>query len=74
MYEIEIEKSHICRIVDVCKPVWHGVSKGVEDCRRPPALQAGYPRTGHKAVLGVARPQGIEGSGMVGLGGTLGSL
>jgi hypothetical protein len=51
----------------------HGVSKGVEDSRRPPALQAGHSRNSHKAVSGVARPQGIEGLGMVGPGDTLGS-
>jgi hypothetical protein len=35
--------------------LWRGVSKGVKDGHRPPALQAGHPRDGCKAVLGVAR-------------------
>jgi hypothetical protein len=34
----------------------------------------GHPRNGCKAVSGMARPQGIEGYGMAGLGETLGSL
>jgi hypothetical protein len=46
-----------------------GVSKGVEDGRRPPAVRAGH----RKAVLGVARPQGVEGLGVAGPGKTLGS-
>jgi hypothetical protein len=45
--------------------VWRGVSKGVEDGRRAPALWAGH--------SGVALPQGMEGSGMAGPGETLGS-
>jgi hypothetical protein len=40
------------------------LSKGVE---------YGHPRNARKAVSGVARPQDIEGSGMAGLGETLGS-
>jgi hypothetical protein len=52
--------------------VQRSVSKGVED-RRTPALQAGNPRNGHKAVSGVARPQGAKGSGMAGPSETLGS-
>jgi hypothetical protein len=59
---------------EICRPVRRGVSKGVEDERRLPALWAGHPRNGCKAVLGVARPQGIEGLGVVGPGETLGSL
>jgi hypothetical protein len=55
------------------RSVWRGVSKGVEDGRRPPALRAGHPRNGRKAASGVARPQGVEGSGMAGPGETLGS-
>jgi hypothetical protein len=55
------------------RPVRRGVSKGVKDGCRPPALQAGHPRNAHKAVLGVAYPQGVEGSGMVSPGETLGS-
>jgi hypothetical protein len=50
-----------------------GVSRGVEDGLRPPALWAGYTQKGRKAVSGVARQQGIQGSGIVGLGKTLGS-
>jgi hypothetical protein len=38
-----------------------GVSKGVKDGHRPPALRAGYPGNGHKAVSGVAHLQGVEG-------------
>jgi hypothetical protein len=41
------------------RPVRRGVSKGEEDGCRPPALQAGHPPNGCKAVLGVARPQGV---------------
>jgi hypothetical protein len=41
--------------------VWHGVFKAVEDCRRPPSLRAGHPRNDHKAVSGMAHPQGVEG-------------
>jgi hypothetical protein len=40
--------------------VRRGVSKRVEDGRRLPALRVGPPRNGHKAVSGVAQPQGIE--------------
>jgi hypothetical protein len=50
-----------------------GVSKGVEDGCRPPALWAGPPRNGRKAGSRVARPQGVEGSSMVGPIHTLGS-
>jgi hypothetical protein len=53
--------------------VRHGVSKMVEDVCRPPALRAGHPPDSCKAVSGVARPQGIEGSSMAGPGETLGS-
>jgi hypothetical protein len=45
------------------RPVWGGVSKGVEDSRRPPQKQP-YGR------FGVPRLQGVEGSSM---GETLGS-
>jgi hypothetical protein len=56
-----------------CKGVRRGLSKRVEiECRKP-ALRVGHPWNGRKAVLGVARPQGIEGSGKVGPGETLGS-
>jgi hypothetical protein len=55
------------------RPVRRGVSKAVEEGCRLPALQAGHPRNGRKAVLGVAHPQGIEGSGKGGSGKTLGS-
>jgi hypothetical protein len=50
-----------------------GVSKGVEDSRSPPALWVGQPWNSHKAVSGVASPQGVEVSGMAGQGETLGS-
>jgi hypothetical protein len=49
------------------------VSERVEDGCRPPTLWAGYPRNGSKAILELARPQGIEGSGMAGPDETLGS-
>jgi hypothetical protein len=42
------------------RPIWLGLSKGVEDS--------------HKALSGVARPQGVKGLGMAGPGETLGSL
>jgi hypothetical protein len=57
----------------VARLVRCGVSKGVEDGRRLPALQVGHPRNSHKAVSGVSRPQGIDWLGMAGLGETLGS-
>jgi hypothetical protein len=41
--------------------VWHGVSKGEEDGRRLPNLQAGNLHNGCKAVSGVACPQDVEG-------------
>ena len=44
-------------------PVWRGVSKGVVDDRKLPALWADHPKNGHKAVSGVARSLGVEGSG-----------
>jgi hypothetical protein len=47
------------------------VSDGVEDSRKLPTRP---PQKRPKAVLGVARPQGIEGSGMAGPGETLRSL
>jgi hypothetical protein len=54
--------------------VWRGVSKGVEEDCRLPALRVGRPQNGPKAFLGVACPQGLKGLEMVGLGETLGSL
>jgi hypothetical protein len=42
--------------VESSRPVREGVSKGEEDSRRPPTLQAGHPQT---AVWGVAHPQGV---------------
>jgi hypothetical protein len=51
-----------------------GHFKGVKDSRLLPALWAGHPRNDHKTILGVARPQGVEGSGMAGPAETLGSL
>jgi hypothetical protein len=53
--------------------VRRGVSKGVEDGGWKPALGANHPRNGCKAVSGVARPHGIEGSQMAGPDKTLGS-
>jgi hypothetical protein len=53
--------------------VRRGVSKRVEDGRRPSALWAGYPRNCHNAVSGVAYLQGVEGSGKADPGKTLGS-
>jgi hypothetical protein len=61
------------RTVPKCRPVQSEVSKGVGDGCKPLALRAGHPRNGHKAVSGVAHPQGIEGSGIAGPGATLGS-
>jgi hypothetical protein len=52
-------------------PILCGVSKGVEDGCRPPALQASHPMNGCKAISGVARLQGIEGSGKADPGETL---
>jgi hypothetical protein len=54
------------------RPVRRGVSKGVEDGRRPPVLRAGHLKNSCKAVSGVARSRGVEGSGMAGPGETLG--
>jgi hypothetical protein len=51
------------------RPIRLGLSKRVEDGRSPPALLAGHPRNGHEAILGVARPQGVEGCRRVGHGG-----
>jgi hypothetical protein len=55
------------------RPMRRGVSKGVEDSRRPPALLVGHARNSCKAVLEVARLQGVERSGMAGPGETSGS-
>jgi hypothetical protein len=38
----------------------------------PPALWAGHPQNDCKAISGVARPKGVEGLGMAGMGETLG--
>jgi hypothetical protein len=46
-------------ILIVSRPVRRGVFKGEEDGRRSPALRAAHPPNGHKAVWGVAHPQGI---------------
>jgi hypothetical protein len=51
--------------------VWHGVSKGVEDSRRLPALRVGHPRNGPKAISVLARLQGVEPLGMADPGETL---
>jgi hypothetical protein len=48
--------------------VRRGVSKGVKNGRRPPALKVGHPRNGITAVSGVACRQGVEGLGMAGPG------
>jgi hypothetical protein len=53
-----------------CRPIWRGVSKGVEDSRRPSTLRAGYLKNGCKAVSRVERLQGLEGSGRAGPGET----
>jgi hypothetical protein len=45
--------------------VRRGVSKEVQNDRRPLALRPAHPLNGHKATSMVARPQGIEGLGMV---------
>jgi hypothetical protein len=47
------------------------VSKGGEDGRSPLVLRAGHPRNSRKAIIGVARPQGLKWSGKVGQGETL---
>jgi hypothetical protein len=57
--------------VAFCIGVQRGVSKRVEDGRRPPALQVGRPWNSCKADSGVAHPQVVEGSGMVGPSDTL---
>jgi hypothetical protein len=41
--------------------VRRGVCKGVEDGRRPSALQAGHPGNGRNTVSGVVRLQGVVG-------------
>jgi hypothetical protein len=51
--------------------VRHGVSKGSEDGRRPPTLQASHPWNDHKAVSGIDCQQGVQGLGMAGRGKTL---
>jgi hypothetical protein len=43
--------------------VRRGVSKGIEDGRRPPSLWAGLPRYGYMTVSGVACPEGVVGHG-----------
>jgi hypothetical protein len=54
------------------RPVRCEVSKGVEDGRRPPALQADHPRNVRKAISGVARLQGVSGLVWASRGETLG--
>jgi hypothetical protein len=51
----------LCDVAFLFRPVRRGVSKGVEDGRRPTALQAGHPRNNHKAILGLVHPQGMKG-------------
>jgi hypothetical protein len=71
--------AYFCLKIDILshrvqsRPVRRGVSKGVEESRRPPTLGAGHPRNGRKAVSGMARLQGVEGLGRAGPGETLGS-
>jgi hypothetical protein len=56
------------------RPEREGVSKGEEDGRRPCALWLATPQTAIRPFGGsVARPQGVEGSGMAGPDETLGS-
>jgi hypothetical protein len=62
-----VSGSNLCRRVDAGE--WRAASTGMGDESRPPFLQAGYPRSGRKAVSGVARPKGVE---MAGPGETLG--
>jgi hypothetical protein len=49
-----------CKLLGESIVVGHGVSKRIEDGREPPALQAGHPRSGRKADLGLACPQGVD--------------
>jgi hypothetical protein len=54
---------HINKNLKCSGGIWHGLSKGVEDGRRPPALRAaifasGHPCTGHKPISGVAAETG----------------
>jgi len=44
--------------------IWRVVSNRVKDGLRPPAQQRDHPRKDHKAVSGVAFPQGVEESGI----------
>jgi hypothetical protein len=46
-----------------CIDIRHGLSKGVKEGHRMPALGVG-----HEAISGVAQPQGLEEYGMAGLG------
>jgi hypothetical protein len=50
-----------------------GVFKGVEDGHKPPALWAGHPCNGRKAVSRVAHLQGVERYGVDGPSDTIGS-
>jgi hypothetical protein len=50
------------------------VSKKVGDGRKSSALRVSSPQNSRKVYLGVARPQGVEGLGIVGSSETLGSL
>jgi hypothetical protein len=45
----------------IIRPVRCGVSKWVEDDRRPPALWAGHPRNSRKAVWGWATRRAKKG-------------
>jgi hypothetical protein len=57
--QLSTGEQYVLSLMDV--GVRRGMSRIVEDGRRPPALLVGHPRNGCKAVLGVARPQGVEG-------------
>jgi hypothetical protein len=47
-------------VATTTRPIRRGVSKGVQDGRRPPALRVGHPRNSFKAISGVACPQSVE--------------
>jgi hypothetical protein len=46
--------------LNICIGVWRGVSKGVEDSRRPPTLWAGHPRKAQKGRARWARVKRYE--------------
>jgi hypothetical protein len=79
MLQAHLRSNHVTKMIarmkDLSTSIGRGVScpKGVGNGCRPPALRAGHPRNGCKAVLVATRPQGIERLGMAGPGDTLGS-